>query len=61
MVNLGVAFVALHIFSVYVNLFGSMGRTGLMFLVSGVSLIVFGLWLEKRRRALMRQIRMTVP
>jgi uncharacterized membrane protein len=57
MVNLGVAFVALHIIAVYVNLFGSMARTGLMFLISGVFLIVFGIFLEKRRRALVLQIR----
>jgi hypothetical protein len=61
MVNLGVAFIALHIFSVYLNLFGSMARTGLMFLVSGVFLIAFGIFLEKRRRALMRQIKVSVP
>lgn len=60
MVNLGVAFIALHIFSVYVNLFGSMARTGLMFLFSGVFLIVFGIFLEKRRRTLMQQIKVPV-
>jgi uncharacterized membrane protein len=58
MVNLGVAFIALHIFSVYLNLFGSMARTGVMFLVSGVFLIVFGIFLEKRRRVLMQQIKL---
>ena len=58
MVNLGVAFIALHIFSVYLNLFGSMARTGAMFLVSGVFLIVFGIFLEKRRRVLMHQIKL---
>ena len=57
MVNLGVAFIALHITSVYLNLFGSMARTGLMFLISGLFLIVFGIFLEKRRRALMQQMR----
>jgi uncharacterized membrane protein len=56
MVNLGVAFIALHILSVYINLFGSMARTGVMFLLSGVFLIVFGIFLEKRRRALLQQI-----
>jgi uncharacterized membrane protein len=60
MVNLGVAFIALHIFSVYLNLFGSMARTGLMFVISGVFLIGFGIFLEKRRRALMRQIKVPV-
>jgi uncharacterized membrane protein len=59
-VNLGVAFIALHLFSVYLNLFGSMARTGLMFLISGVFLIVFGIFLEKRRRALMQQIKVSV-
>jgi uncharacterized membrane protein len=57
MVNLGVTFIALHIFSVYLNLFGSMARTGMMFLVSGVLLIGFGIFLEKRRRVLMQQIK----
>ena len=61
MVNLGVAFIALHILSVYINLFGSMGRTGLMFLISGIFLIVFGIFLERRRRALMYQIKVGVP
>lgn len=37
MVNLGVAFVALDIFSTYLRLIGSMARTGEMFLISGVS------------------------
>jgi uncharacterized membrane protein len=57
MVNLGVTFIALHIFSVYLNLFGSMARTGMMFLVSGVLLMAFGIFLEKRRRGLMQQIK----
>jgi sulfite exporter TauE/SafE len=33
-----------------------MARTGVMFLISGIFLIVFGVYLEKRRRALMKQI-----
>jgi uncharacterized membrane protein len=57
MVNLGVAFIALDITSVYINLFGSMARTGLMFVVSGLFLIGFGIFLEKRRRALLQQIK----
>jgi uncharacterized membrane protein len=57
MVNLGVAFIAFHIFSVYLNLFGSMARTGVMFLISGIFLILFGIFLEKRRRGLLRQIK----
>ena len=57
MVNLGVAFIALIIIATYINLVGSMARTGLMFLVGGVFLIVFGIYLEKKRRGLMRQIK----
>jgi hypothetical protein len=57
LVNLGVAFIGLDIISVYFELFGTMARTGLMFLVSGIFLIVFGVYLEKKRRKLMKQIR----
>jgi hypothetical protein len=57
LVNLGVAFIALDIIAIYVGLFGSMGFTGLMFIVSGVFLIVFAVFLEKKRRALMKQIK----
>jgi hypothetical protein len=32
-----------------------------MFLVSGVFLIVFGVYLEKKRRKLMQQIRSSTP
>jgi sulfite exporter TauE/SafE len=35
-----------------------MGRTGVMFLISGIFLIVFGVYLEKKRRALMKQIKL---
>ena len=34
-----------------------MARTGLMFVVSGVFLILFGVYLEKKRRKLMKQIK----
>ena len=57
MVNLGVAFIALIIIAIFINLFGSMARTGLMFLGGGVFLILFGTYLEKKRRALMRQMK----
>jgi uncharacterized membrane protein len=57
LVNLGVTFIALDIFAAYCDLFGSMARTGMMFLVSGVFLIVFGVYLEKKRRKLMQQIK----
>ena len=57
LVNLGVVFIALDIIAAYFSLFGSMARTGLMFLISGVFLIVFGVYLEKKRRSLMKQLK----
>jgi uncharacterized membrane protein len=57
LVNLGVIFIALDIIAAYCDLLGSMARTGLMFVVSGVFLILFGVYLEKKRRALMKQIK----
>ena len=61
LVNLGVAFVALDIIAAYFSLFGTMARTGLMFLISGVFLIIFGAYLEKKRRKLMKQIKSSTP
>jgi uncharacterized membrane protein len=57
LVNLGVTFIALDIIAAYCDLFGSLARTGLMFLISGIFLIVFGVYLEKKRRTLMKQIK----
>jgi uncharacterized membrane protein len=57
LVNLGVVFIALDILAAYCGLFGSMARTGVMFLISGIFLIVFGVYLEKKRRTLMKQIK----
>jgi uncharacterized membrane protein len=57
LVNLGVVFIALDIVVAYFDLFGSMARTGVMFLISGIFLIVFGVYLEKKRRTLMKQIK----
>lgn len=61
LINLGVVFIALDIFAAYLDLFGSMARTGLMFLISGVFLIVFGVYLEKKRRKLMQRIQSPTP
>ena len=57
MLNLGVAFIALDIIAIYVALFGSMGQTALVFLIGGVFLIGLGIYLEKKRRVLMKQIK----
>ncbi len=61
LVNLGVVFIALDIIASYIGLFGTMARTGLMFVVSGVFLLVFGVYLEKKRRALLKQMRAGRP
>ena len=58
LVNLGVVFIALDIIAAYCDLFGSMARTGAMFLISGVFLMIFGVYLETKRRGLMKQIKM---
>ena len=57
LVNLGVTFIALDIIATYIGLFSSMAFTGMMFILSGVFLIVFAVFLEKKRRALMQQIK----
>ncbi len=61
LVNLGITFVALDILAAYCDLFGSMARTGLMFLISGIFLIVFGVYLETKRRKLIKQIAVSIP
>ena len=61
LVNLGIVFIALDIIAAYFDLLGSMARTGVMFLLSGIFLIVFGVYLEKKRRKLMRQIQSPRP
>ena len=57
LLNFGVTFVALDVITTYLTLIGSMARTGLMFLISGVFLIAFGFYLEKKRRSLLRQLK----
>jgi uncharacterized membrane protein len=59
MVNLGVAFIGLIILTAYINLFGSMARTGLVFILGGVFLIGLGVYLEKQRRLLMAKIKIS--
>lgn len=56
MVNLGVTFVALTAVSAYLLLFGSMAVTGFMFVLSGLFLIGFGIYLEKKRRSLLKEL-----
>jgi uncharacterized membrane protein len=61
LVNLGVGFIGLDILSAYIGLFGTMARTGAMFVLSGLFLVLFGVYLEKKRRNLMRQIKTAKP
>jgi uncharacterized membrane protein len=59
LVNLCIIFIGLDIIATYFDLFGSMARTGTMFLISGIFLIVFGVYLEKKRRKLTKQIKLS--
>ena len=52
LINVGIVFIALNIIATYICLIGSMASTGLIFVVSGIFLIAFGIYLEKKRRAL---------
>ena len=56
LINLGLALLTLDVIVAYVRLFGSMAVTGAMFIVSGVGLIVLGIFIEKRRRTLLRDL-----
>jgi uncharacterized membrane protein len=57
MVNLAITMTALILLAAYVDLFGSMATTGWMFLISGIFLIAFGFYLERKRRKFIAQIR----
>lgn len=61
LVNLGIVFIGLDIIATYIGLFGSMAFTGLMFIVSGIFLIVFAVFLEKKRRKLLKQMQTNPP
>lgn len=55
LVNLSIAGLALNLITTYLQLIVSMAQTGLMFVVSGVFLIALGVYLEKKRRALLHR------
>jgi ABC-type phosphate transport system permease subunit len=57
LVNIGVSFIGLDLITSYFGLFGTMALTGLMFVVSGIFLILFGVYLEKKRRKFIQQIK----
>lgn len=56
LVNLGLGLLTLDVIIAYLRLFGTMAVTGAMFIVSGVGLITLGIFIEKRRRSLLRQL-----
>jgi uncharacterized membrane protein len=59
LVNVGLVFLALDVIATYIGLIGSMGKTGVVFVGSGVFLILLAVFLERKRRGLMSQIRAT--
>lgn len=56
-VNLGVLCIAVNIITRYFDLFGSMLEGGVFFIVTGVLVIGLGIFFEKKRRALLAQLR----
>jgi uncharacterized membrane protein len=56
-VNLGIGFIALNILTRYFDLFGTMLQGGLFFILSGALVLVVGIGLERKRRALLRELR----
>lgn len=56
MVNLAIAFIGLHMMTAYFQLFGSMQTTGMMFVVTGVFLIGLAIYLERKRRSLLKRM-----
>jgi uncharacterized membrane protein len=57
MVNLAITFIAVHSITAYVQLFGSMKDTGLVFLIGGAFLLGLAFYLERKRRALLKRMR----
>ena len=51
-INLGIAFVALNLFTRYFDLFGTMLEGGVFFVVTGVIVLGLGIYLERKRRTL---------
>jgi uncharacterized membrane protein len=60
-VNLGIGFIALNILTRYFDLFGTMLQGGLFFILSGALVLVVGISLERKRRALLRELRANNP
>ncbi len=61
LVNLAMVFLGLHIVTAYFQLFGSMQTTGMMFVVTGLFLIGLAVYLERKRRSLIRRFAVIEP
>ena len=60
-VNLAIVSIAVQILTAYLQLFGTMADTGLIFVSTGVLLIGLGWYLERQRRSLVRSMSATAP
>lgn len=56
LVNLAIVFIGLHLITSYFQLFGSQQTTGIMFVVTGGVLIGLAVYLERKRRSLMKRM-----
>jgi len=55
--NLAITFIGIHLVSAYLQLFGTMFDTGLVFLAGGLLLILLSIFLERKRRSLMKRLK----
>lgn len=56
-VNVGLAFIAVNIITRYFDLFGSMLQGGVFFVVSGLIVLALGIYVERKRRRWLAQMR----
>ncbi len=59
LVNVAMVFIGLHVITAYFQLFGSMENTGMLFVTTGAVLIGLAIYLERKRRAMLK--RMSAP
>ncbi|HWF19047.1 MAG TPA: DUF2157 domain-containing protein [Verrucomicrobiae bacterium] len=59
LVNVAITFIGVYVITAYFELFGTMQTTGLMFVISGVLLIGLAVFLERKRRALLKRMQPT--
>ena len=56
LVNVAMAFIGLHVITAYFQLFGSMENTGMLFVTTGAVLIGLAIYLERKRRAMLKRM-----